>query len=908
LEPDRWQKIEEIFQDALELPEEERADYLSEVAGDDTPLRSELEALLEAHRSSGSFLDEPVVDAGISQIIRDKRGKRDDFRNRKIGPYRLLKKLGEGGMSRVYLAVRDDDEYQKLVALKVIPQDLDRSDLRRRFRTERQILASLDHPNIAKLLDGGTTRDGLPYFVMDYIEGVPIDEYCENSRLSVAERLELFRTVCSAVQYAHQNLVVHRDIKASNILVTPDGVPKLLDFGIAKLLKPAAFATPVDLTATRIRPMTPSYASPEQVRGRHITTATDVYSLGVLLYKLLTGRLPHELETKSPREMEQAILETEPERPSTVVSRLREVSTVSTEFAPSGEASEPPRIEASQLRRRLTGDLDNIAMMALRKEPQRRYASVEMFSEDVRRHLAGLPVMAHKDSVSYRAKKFMQRNRIAIVVAIAFLGLLVGFAALMTVQARRLANERDQVQIERDRSEQMVALLEEIFGYSDPQETATSADSISAREILDRAHRRVAHELQDQPVTQAGLMEVIGKVDYSLGLFAEAEELQRDALRIRMEHLGPSHELVAQSKSNLGVTLRATGDYEESEKLLNEALELRRDLFGEQSPVVASSLVQLAQLEHDYRGDHETAEVLFRQALEIQYRTVGEDDPAVSDTLSELGILLAQMGDFEKADQAMRRSLEIRRGALGEDNPRTAESLNNLGVLMGIRGRHEESLPLLREALDIRLAVLGEEHPETGQSLNNLGRSLRETGDLAGAENLYRQAIEVWEQKYGKDAPSVAFPLANLGAVLREQGEYEEAEVLLRRSLAIRRRALAPGSTDLGWSLNNLGLLLVRKGEPQEAELYFRESLDLYRSLSHHWRTAETRTLLGEALMEQGEYEEAESLMLEGYIFLRDELEPGHRRTRDALDRLVRLYQAWEKPQQAAYYRSLLPE
>jgi serine/threonine-protein kinase len=907
VEPNSWRKVEEIFQNALDLPEEEREVYLAEVAGEGTALRGELDALLDAHQSSGSFLEEPVVDAGISQIIREK--KKDDFRNRSIGPYRLLKKLGEGGMSRVYLAVRDDDEYQKLVALKVIPQDLDRRDLRRRFRTERQILASLDHTHIAKLLDGGTTRDGLPYFVMDYIEGMAIDEYCDRNRLSVPERLELFRTVCAAVQYAHQNLVVHRDIKASNILVTADGTPKLLDFGIAKLLKPAAFAAPVEFTATRIRPMTPSYASPEQIRGRHITTATDIYSLGVLLYKLLTGRLPHELEKKTPREMEQAILEVEPERPSTVVSRLKALTTVSTELASEGTIETPVRIQPSQLRRRLSGDLDNIAMMALRKEPSRRYASVEMLSEDVRRHVAGLPVLAHKDSLHYRVGKFMRRNRIAIAVAVGFAVLLIGFAVTMAVQAQHLAQERDQVQLERDRSEQVVALMEEIFGYSNPEETAASADSISARDILDRARRRLPHELKGQPITQAGLMEVIGNLYYSLGLFEGAETLQRDALKILRRELGEEHQLVAQSKGSLGVTLRATGQFDESKRLLEEALATRESLFGEEHRLVAHSLVQLAQLYVEQGEEVERAETLFSQALEIQLKTLGEDDPAVADTLSEMGILLAEAKGPTEAEAVFERSLEIRRNALGDNNPRVAESLNNLGAIIGMLGRHEESLPLLREALEIRERVLGPEHPETGQSLNNLGRSLREVGDLAGAEALYRQALELFEHAYGFRSPKVAYPLSNLGAVLREQGEFQEAELLLRRSLSIRRETLPPDSHQIGWSLNNLGLLLIRKGEYTEAQRLINEALEIYReTVGDHWRTAEARTFLGEAFLGRGLFEESEEQLAEGYTSLRDQLGIHHRRTRDAADRLARLYEAWGKPGEAARYRALLEE
>ncbi len=904
MEPDRWEKLEEIFQGALELPEAERGAYVAEASAGDAILQGELEGLLGAHQSSGSFLEEPVVEGGISQLIREQK---DDFKSRKIGPYRLLKKLGEGGMSRVYLAVRDDDEYQKLVALKVIPQDMDGEELRRRFRTERQILASLDHPNIAKLLDGGTTDDGAPYFVMDYIEGVPIDDYSNRNRLSVIDRLQLFRTVCAAVQYAHQNLVVHRDIKASNILVAEDGTPKLLDFGIAKLLKPEAFAAPVEFTATRIRPMTPSYASPEQIRGRHITTATDVYSLGVLLYKLLTGQLPHQLEQKSPREMEEAILQLEPERPSTVVSRFDSMDTVSTEISGSSAGSGAPRILPAQLRRRLTGDLDNIAMMALRKEPQRRYASVEMLSEDIRRHVEGLPVVAHRDSLGYRASKFIRRNRLALAVGGAFVALLLGFAATMAVQARRLALERDQAQRERDRAEEVVSFLQEIFSFSDPERAGS--DEITAREILDRGRRRIDTELAGQPIIQASLMEAIGNVYRTLGLFDWSEASLRRALELRLENLGQDDAQVAQSKDSLGVLLWARGDYDEATRLLSEALAMRQELFGGEHPLVARSLLHLAQVHYDKGEAYETAEQLYRQALDVMGKAVGKQDPALTDIQSKLGILLVQTGRFDEADAIFREALATRRRELGNDNPRTAESVNNLAVFLGIVGRYEEALPLFRESLDIRLLVLGEDHPDTGESLNNLGRLLRETGDLEGAERLYRQGLEIWRARFGEGAPRVAFMMNNLGVVLLEQGELDEAARYLRRALAVRRDKLAPDSPDIGWSLVGLGRLYLAREDLGRAEPLIQEAVDLYERTFEgpHWRTAEARTLLGEIRQRQGRYEEAELLLVEGYEVVASEFDADHRRTRDALERIVRLYEAWGQPEAAAEYRGRLP-
>ncbi len=431
-------------------------------------------------------------------------------------------KLGEGGMSTVYLAVRADDAYQQKVALKVLAYGADRSDLSARFRAERQILASLDHPGIARLLDGGTTDDGRPYLVMEYIEGAPLDQYCDQHRLGLDARVDLFRQVCAAVQYAHQNLVVHRDIKPSNILVTADGVPRLLDFGIAKLLEGAELPGAIEATMTGQRLMTPQYASPEQVEGGAITTATDVYSLGVLLYVLLTGHLPYRLPGTSSDALQRAVVEQDPERPSTAVGRAtREGSPRPSERAagegPTQEAlSEARGLRPPQLRRKLRGDLDNIVLMALRKEPERRYASVALLSEDLRRYREQLPVAAQPDTLGYRARKFVGRHKAGVGAAAVGLAMILGLAATMTVQAVRLARQRDEIRAERDKALKLTGFLEQVFAGSDPSEAR--GETLTAREILDKGAARAMAELEDQPETQAALALVIGKVYQSLGL------------------------------------------------------------------------------------------------------------------------------------------------------------------------------------------------------------------------------------------------------------------------------------------------------------------------------------------------------------------------------------------------------
>src|SRR5688500_3990721 len=431
---------------------------------------------------------------------------------RRIGPYRILRELGQGGMGVVYLAARADEQFRKRVALKVIRSGGASEEVVRHFKRERQILAGLDHPNIARLLDGGTTDDGLPYFVMEYIEGEPLLEYCDSRKLPVAERLKLFQAICSAVQYAHRNLVVHRDIKPGDILVAEDGSPKLLDFGIAKLLNPELAGEALIATAMS---MTPTYASPEQARGERITTATDVYSLGVVLYELLTGHLPYRLLSRQPLEILKAISEQEPEKASTAIERAE-----------------------NKLQRRLRGDLDNILMLALRKEPPRRYASVEAFSDDIRRYLEGLPVKARQPTAAYRTGKFLRRHVAGVAASAVFVGLLIGFAAAMAVQSARVTRERDlaeqeraAAQQERETAQRVSAFLVDLFRVSDP--SRSRGETITAREVLDRGTTKIATELKDEPEVRATLMSTMGTVYSNLGLYDKALSLLEEALQTR---------------------------------------------------------------------------------------------------------------------------------------------------------------------------------------------------------------------------------------------------------------------------------------------------------------------------------------------------------------------------------------
>ncbi len=901
MKAERWERVEELFGQAAEIPAAERAAFLERATQGDEEVRREVESLLAADEAAEGFLDKPATPAPVSELLEHPEAQNDGrLTESHVGPYRLLSELGEGGMSRVYLAVRDDDQFKKHVAIKVIRDGPHSAELVARFRTERQILANLDHPNIARILDGGSTREGLPYFVMDYIEGEPLDEYCDRQQLSIAERVRIFLPICSAVEYAHRNLVVHRDLKPSNILVTSDGTPKLLDFGIAKLLKPGEFALPLDLTTPDLRPLTPYYASPEQLRAEPITTTSDVYSLGVLLFKLLTGRFPYRFADRSIKEVERAVLDMDPDPPSAAVARPEDAR-VSSDTQTREDLAAARQSPPSRLARELAGDIDNILLIALRKEPEKRYASVRMFAEDLRRHLNGEPVHARGDQLGYRVSRFLRRYRMVTGVAAAFLALLIGFSIAVSIQARTAAAERDQAQLERDRAEQVVLFLQGLFQLSDPDQAG--GETITAREILDQGAARVEQELADQPIVQATLMEAIGNVYRNLGLYDSAQGILEQTLETRQDELGADHLTVAQTLNNLGVVLRAKGDFEGADPLFRRALDLRIRALGDRHPSVAQSLSNLGVLERE-KGNYAEAEQLHLLAVEA-LRQHPDKRAELAASLGELAIVRSHLGDRESAIPLFREALDIRRDIFGPEHTLVATSANDLAVPLAQSGDLDAAGTLFREAYEIRRKLLGEEHPDVTESLNNVARLHQELGEYERAEELYRRGIEVHIRASGRKHPTVATLISNLAVTLQRKGDLAASEAAHREALAIRREVLGNTHRDVGISLKNIGVVLLEEDDPLQAQTPLRQSvLVLENALSkNHWRTAEARSFLGDCLARLGRFDEAEPLLLSGHQDLLAQRGPNHRRTREARERLAGLYEKWGRPQEAAQYR-----
>jgi serine/threonine-protein kinase len=785
----------------------------------------------------------------------------DASRGLRIGSYRVLRRLGEGGMGTVYLAARADQEFRKHVAIKVTRKGMDSAEMVARFRRERQILAALDHPNIARLFDGGTTEDGLSYFVMEYIQGQALGAYCDSHALGIRERLVLFRSICSAVQYAHQNLVIHRDLKPGNILVTSDGTPRLLDFGIAKLLNPDALDVEAPPTATGMHVMTPAYASPEQVRGDPLTTASDVYSLGVVLYELLTGRRPYDLRTASHMEIYRAVCEQEPVRPSTVVTGGDEES----HRAVASRGAGTPQ----KLNRLLRGDLDNIVLMAMRKEPQRRYASVQALSDDVGRYLEGYPVSAHEPSLAYRAGKYLRLHAAGVSAVAAVFLLLVAYGITAAVQNARIRRERDT-------ADQVTKLLVSLFDVNAP-ETARG-ERVTAREILDRGARRIEGELKEQPDVRATLLGTIGDIYGKLGLYEAAQPLLEESLRLRTALRGRDDASVVESLQRIGGVLAGRGRYGEAETLLREALAIRKRLGPARHADVAECLRSLALvLEKQRRLDE--AEALLREALAIHREAFGDGHRDVASDLSSLALVLTDRGRLDEAEKLQREALAIDRTALGDDHPGLATDLGTLATTLYYKGRLDEAEGLFREALAVNRKVLGDEHPDVATGMNNLAVILLGKGRLDEAEKLYREALAIHRKALGDGHPSVAEDLNNLGNTLHEGGRLDEAERLHREALAIDEKTLGDGHPTVAIDRNNLASVLAEKGRPAEAEPLYRSALAINHKVlgEHHPGVAVNMTHIAEVLLAQGKPGEAVSLLTAVLAFPTEMLPADHR-------------------------------
>ena len=889
--------VEDIVRRAAGVGPHERLAFVRNACGGDTAL---YEAVIE--RVSSSWAIDPADHAPPHEDAALALGETRQP-GELIGPYRILRVLGQGGMGEVYLCERADDQYRKQVAIKLVSRGLISRQVQTRLRTERQILATLDHPNIARLLDGGTTEDGVPYLVMEYVDGEPIDEFCDRRELTVAERLQMFQVVCSAVQAAHRNLIVHRDLKPSNILVTADGTPKLLDFGIAKLLDVRQTAHTVAMTQADIRILTPDHASPEQIRGQPITTASDVYVLGVLLYELLAGRRPFRVEGLRLIDIERVICEQQPLPPS---QALNPVHAGGAELE---RTAAQRRATVARLRRQLSGDLDNIVMMAMRKEPERRYGSVELLSADIANHARGMPVIARKDTWGYRARKFVSRHTLGVMLAAGVVILLAAFAGAMYVQAERIRQQRDEANEQRARAEaegkratQVSNFLVDLFRRSDPTEHL--GEKMTADEILERGARRIDVELKQDPETQSHMMEAIGKVYLSAGQTDSALPLLERSLELRRTLFGPEHVMTASSMTSLAEARRGKGDYTEAEKLLREALRIQEAKLGADNDTVATTLASLGAVLMD-RGALDAAEKIYRQSLAIYVDRGNDRDPGAIEAMNGLANVLTFRGDHAAAEPLYRRALDIDLELRGTSHPDVAIEMANLATAMQMQGKLLAAEPLYVQSIEILRRVNGADHPNTITILGNYGWFLQLKGELDEAERVLREVLALRQRKLGEGHALVGYDKSSLANVLYERARFDEAERLYGEAVANLEKTLGSDHQYVAAALTGLARVYAERGDEARVRVTIDRAVSIWRKElpADHWWIANSQAVLGLCLVQERKYAEAEPVLLTSLATLEKQRGADSADARRVRAWLVKLYAAWGRPESAARYR-----
>lgn len=823
LTPERLREIRHHFEAALDAAPDDPRAWLELRIPDDRELREEVLALLDAH-SADTTLAHPIERAVDPDLLLDRAGQL-------IGPYRIVRLVGTGGMGAVYEAVRSDDQYEMRVAVKLLKRGIDTDLAVQRFRYERQLLAGLRHPNIAALIDGGVTADGQPYFVMEYVAGEPITAWCGSRCPRIEDRVRIFLQVASAVQYAHQNLIVHRDLKPGNILVTPDGTVKLLDFGIARLLREAEGTDQLPITQGAVRAFTPDYASPEQVRGVPVGTASDIYSMGVVLFELLTGRRPFQFHGKLLAEVERTIASDPPPLPSAVAA-----------------AGSPGR------GRELKGDLDAIVLVALRKEPERRYESAEQLAADLRAYLDGRPVSARPDSRGYRIGKLIRRHRLATATAVLAVGSLLA-GALVTRRQAAIADE------ERARAQEVTDFLTSMLAAPDP---GALGHEVTMREVLDSAAVR-ADTLRNRPDLEVEIRRVISATYLALGDYDKAI-----------------------SESELGVAAA-------------------RRIAPPAPATVAVALARLSTA-HEYIGDWGMADSLLREALAIVERSGGRDAAETADYLDHRGRLRIRLGDPASAAVLLGRSLALREKLDAGNDSALAYAHHNLAVALGDAGLNDSADLHFRRAIALELAAFDGPHPMLASSYGAHGVALERLGRLAAADSALRLGLAMRGELLGTDHPDYAWALANHADLLVNVGNAAGAAAQARAALAIRERGLPDQHPSVGMAMQVLGRAMGLMDSTVQAEYWLRESLRIRRQSlpEDHWAIASSESVLGYQLAMAGKSAEGEALMLGAESRLVRSRGVGSKPVRDARQRLIDFYRSAGRTGQAARWEEMM--
>ena len=847
--------MDRLFSAALERPEAERAEFVARQCGEDAVLRAAVEQLLDIERRSAAMFaaaenerddllreafDEPTGGAAAAGRIGEH-----------LGPWRLTALLGEGGMASVYLAERNDGQWHQQVAVKLLRAAALTADARR-LVAERQILSTLDHPNIARLLDGGTTRDGQTYLVTEYVRGQPITDYCDSNRLGIEQRLELFVQVATAVHHAHQKLVVHRDLKPSNILVDDEGRVRLLDFGIAKLLEPEVLPGLGAPTRTGFRPMTPEYAAPEQIEGASITTVTDVYQLGLLLHELLTGIRPE----RTPLGVASTDAVGSVPRPSTQVRRG------------TGDGGRTP-LDSRRLSRRLRGDLDVILQTALRDDPARRYASAAAMAADVRAHLAGHAIAARPDSAWYVLKRFARRSPLAAAAAVLMVVVLAGWATTLQLYSTRLAEQRDAAAREAERATRTKSLLVDLFRQTDPlQRDAIGGKDVTVWESLENATGRMRHTLADEPELLADLLATVASLQERAGRFESARDLLLQVVDLERSRGGPPTARLVAALGDLGVVERQLSDTDAARAHLAEAMRLMTELPSSAGATVTEVLLDAAQLEQ-HLGSQPEAEALYRRVL-ARLNDPGADDVATRiDALEGLGTTVGWLGRHAEAEQLLQRTLALAESEYGSRHSRLVPVLTSLGIALGRLEQSRRSVELHHRALEITREHRGDYHAITLTVRNNLAVELGRAGDRGGEQQQLRELLDARLRLHGKDHQLVGVAYQNLAASLAKSGQFDEALALLDRARRTFNVA-TPDSHVRAFPWLTEALIHLQRQDPASAARAAESAHDVLAAALPvgHYATGAAECLLGEARLTQGERDAAIQLIASGAFAL----------------------------------------
>lgn len=876
MDSERWRRIQTLFHDAVVLPPGAQRAFLQTACSDDVQLAAEVSAMLAEDADGHSLLDQRLADVA-EKTLADPA----PLVSKELGPYGISRLLGEGGMGVVYLADRKDLGTQ--VAIKVLRDAWISPARRQRFASEQRTLAQLNHPSIARLYDAATLDDGTPYFVMEYVEGIPLTDYCRKKQCSIERRLELLRAVGEAVQYAHANAVIHRDLKPSNIFVKEDGSVRLLDFGIAKQLE--GLDVNVEQTMTGLRLMTPAYASPEQVKGERVGIGTDVYSLGVILYELITGELPFDLSNLTPAEAATIIAEHEPGRPSMAAKRA----------ALSGpDADLPPLSKAGW------GDLDVLCLTAMHKDPQRRYRSVEALVRDIEHYLKGEPLEARPDTFRYRTAKFVRRNRGAVVASASVAVLIVGMISFFTI---RLAKARDAAMAEAARTQRIQQFMNNLFQGG--EEVAGPSDSLRVVTIVDRGAQQ-ARSLSRDPKVQAELYANLGAIYQKLGKLDQADSLLQSSLDERKSLFGADSSEVAESLTALGLLRSDQARLDQAEQLTRRGFEIDKLRFPPSHPAIARAQLAYGKVLAQ-RGSYDQAIQVLNDAVRIE-SAPGMAPSDLAESLSTLADAQYSAGHYPAADALYRRVLELHRQLYGDRHPLIAGDLENLAAIQQDLGYYSQSELFDRQALEVAQSYYGKDHPKVAAILTTLGRSVLYEKKYDEAEAALQQALAIQEHVYGSTHPAVAETINELGNIASMREQLNEAETRFRRVVEIYRSIYGDHHYLVAIALSNVASVYMDRKDYLHAEQVFRDVVRRFTETlsAENVNTGIAHIKLGRTLLRQKRYKDAEAETLSGYDILTKQTSPDTSFVRAARKDLIADYEGMGHPGKASRYRAEL--